>query len=126
MLTTEQTALIEKYFDRCRFDDECNFCNDPQLGSYAQMSYSEDLVDFYVCGKCAVAKAQAIEDDNNKLEKFCDGIDRITKLAEDLNLAVRMNSDDGWDYWENGVWIGLGKNNEIAEANLLEWNKKVR
>lgn len=42
--------------ERCEFDDECDFCQKPRNGSYAQMSGSweyPDEVDHYICGHCA-------------------------------------------------------------------------
>lgn len=40
--------------DRCDFDDECDFCNNPQNGSWVKLIRGYDYTDtgYYVCGKC--------------------------------------------------------------------------
>jgi len=61
----------QKYFDslymKCEFDDECEFCDNPENGSYAY-GYSNDEygceVDYYICGKCAESTI------SEKLERF--------------------------------------------------------
>jgi hypothetical protein len=41
----------------CEFNDECNFCNDPQNGSYARMTgYNSSEIAYFICGKCALDK----------------------------------------------------------------------
>lgn len=64
---------IEKHFQRCEFDDECDFCPSPEGGSYVSMSPSGDGIDaeanFYICGKCAPAK---IEKDLKDAEAWCE------------------------------------------------------
>ena len=43
--------------ERCKFDDECDYCNKPENGVYARMYYPpEDSpeCDYYICGKCVV------------------------------------------------------------------------
>lgn len=40
--------------DRCEFDDECDFCDNPQNGSYAKIDRGD--VDYYVCGKCILGE----------------------------------------------------------------------
>lgn len=48
---------IEKFgFERCEFNDECDFCKTPKRGSYARMirhAESSAETDYYICGKCA-------------------------------------------------------------------------
>lgn len=43
-------------FEKCDFNDKCDFCNDPKHGSYAKMIYT-DVAEcaYYICGKCALA-----------------------------------------------------------------------
>ena len=41
----------------CELHDECNFCNEPQKGSYARMvGYDSAEIAYYICGKCALEK----------------------------------------------------------------------
>lgn len=47
---------IEKYYEKCYFDDECDSCENPEHGSYAKMYYEPEGVtecEYYICGKCA-------------------------------------------------------------------------
>ena len=40
---------------RCEFDDECEFCNSPEGGSFTRLIHNaEDCTEaeFYICGKC--------------------------------------------------------------------------
>ena len=37
--------------ERCYFNDECDVCNNPKLGSFA-IGGAYDEVDSYICGKC--------------------------------------------------------------------------
>lgn len=42
--------------ERCEFDDECNFCHNPQGGSFTRLIHNaEDCTEaaFYICGDCA-------------------------------------------------------------------------
>jgi hypothetical protein len=50
-----QQEIEDFGFERCDFDDECDFCITPQQGSYAKMSRSEcgAEAEYYICGKCA-------------------------------------------------------------------------
>jgi len=52
---------IEKHYTKCEFNDACDFCKDPQEGSYADISTTENGTEtnFYVCGKCAPDVIQA-------------------------------------------------------------------
>lgn len=43
---------IQKYFDLCEFEGECDFCDAPVGASFVQMGMYEE-VDFYICEKCA-------------------------------------------------------------------------
>lgn len=70
---------IEKHFEKCEFDDECDFCDNPEHGSYAKIDYiPEDVAetDFYICGKCASVKLENYEEQENKyweqMEKMAD------------------------------------------------------
>jgi hypothetical protein len=68
---------IEKHYLRCEFDDECDFCDSPEGGSYVSMSPAGDGIDaeadFYICGKCAPAK---IEKDIKDAEAWCNEMER--------------------------------------------------
>lgn len=51
----EATGLVQ-----CELHDECNFCNSPQNGVYAQMvGYDSPEIAYYICGKCALEKVKA-------------------------------------------------------------------
>jgi hypothetical protein len=42
---------------RCEFDDECDYCVNPENGIYVKMYYPpEDSpeAEYYICGKCVV------------------------------------------------------------------------
>lgn len=55
---------IEKHFELCEFDDECDFCDNPEHGTYAKIDYiPEDVAetDFYICGKCASVRLENYE-----------------------------------------------------------------
>ena len=44
------------HLEKCEFDDECDFCSSPSMGTYAKMIRipgENPEVDFYVCGRCA-------------------------------------------------------------------------
>lgn len=49
--------------ERCNFNDECDICNDPKLGSFAYGG-SQYEVDGYMCGKCVLKTRKKI--DRNK------------------------------------------------------------
>jgi hypothetical protein len=44
---------------RCDFDDECEFCDNPQGGSWVQMFVAEGVTEaeYYVCANCIPSKA---------------------------------------------------------------------
>jgi hypothetical protein len=45
--------------ERCGFDDECEYCKNPDGGSYAKMirvPMENAEVDFYICGRCASSR----------------------------------------------------------------------
>ena len=45
---------------KCELNEECNFCNDPQKGSYARMTgYDSSEIAYYICGKCALEKIKS-------------------------------------------------------------------
>ena len=45
---------------KCEIDDTCNFCNEPQNGSYARMvGYDSSDIAYYICGKCALEKIKS-------------------------------------------------------------------
>lgn len=48
----EQIAGLE----RCEFDDECEFCTNPQGGSFTRLTHNAESnteAEFYICGDCA-------------------------------------------------------------------------
>ncbi len=65
------TVIIEKYFDKCEFDDECDVCSEPQHGTFA-VGYTNDEcgeeVDSYICGKCASKTIPLIIQQEKELE----------------------------------------------------------
>ena len=45
---------------KCELNTECDFCNDPQEGSYARMAgYDSSEIAYYICGKCALEKIKS-------------------------------------------------------------------
>ena len=45
---------------KCALNEECNFCNNPQDGSYARMiGYDSAEIAYHICGKCAIEKIKA-------------------------------------------------------------------
>lgn len=76
---------ISKHFERCEFGDECDFCNDPQEGSYVEMAPSHPgstpEANFYICGKCAPAKIVKIEAEIKYWENVSDKeLDRMFEI----------------------------------------------
>ena len=60
---------IEEHFDKCDFDDECDFCDNPQNGSYAKLYHEPEGVteaEYYICGKCASENIPKIEEEEKK------------------------------------------------------------
>lgn len=60
---------IEKHFDVCEFDDECDVCNDPKDGSYAVGLTNDENgqeCDSYICGKCAPDAIKKIIEQHDK------------------------------------------------------------
>lgn len=47
----------------------------------------------------------------------------IEKLAGLISLPVKFSKKEGWLYWENGVWIDLGRDNKTAKETLLQMCK---
>lgn len=46
---------------------------------------------------------------------------RLEQLADMISLPIKFSKKDGgWLYWENGVWIDLGRDNKTAEKTLLQ------
>jgi hypothetical protein len=48
---------------------------------------------------------------------------RIEQLAHTLSFNIKRNKKGEWSYFENGAWLDLGKNNRIAELNLIDMCK---
>lgn len=42
--------------ERCEFDDECEYCDNPKGGSYVSMAYygGSAEIEFLICRKCAI------------------------------------------------------------------------
>lgn len=76
------TVEIEKYFDKCEFDDACDVCDNPEHGSYA-IGYSNDEcgmeVDGYICGKCASKAIPKMIEQEKELNEH------IEKLAKEYD-----------------------------------------
>jgi len=78
---------IEKHYTKCEFNDACDFCEDPQEGSYVSMSTTENgtEADFYVCGKCA---PDQIQEEIDMLEYVGDAMAAdYAKEQEELNAT---------------------------------------
>lgn len=63
-------ANLLPHLERCEFDDECDFCKDPQLGMYCSLNHiPEDVTEteYYKCGKCA------LQEYKDAYEKYHDG-----------------------------------------------------
>ena len=59
---TLNAILIATGLERCEFDDECDYCDSPEQGSYVRLHHiPEDgtEADFYICGACIM---DAIDD----------------------------------------------------------------
>lgn len=55
-------TLLEKYFEKCDFNDECDECgNDKHEQSWAKMTGFPSEVDYYLCQSCAVKKIETFE-----------------------------------------------------------------
>jgi hypothetical protein len=68
---TLNAILIATGLERCEFDDECDYCDSPEQGSYVRLHHiPEDgtEADFYICGACIM---DAIDDyrRNHNIEK---------------------------------------------------------
>ena len=49
--------LLNMYFEKCEFQDECDICGNPNHEqSWAEMSSPEPEVLFYLCQSCALNK----------------------------------------------------------------------
>ncbi|MCK5643126.1 MAG: hypothetical protein KAJ19_20120 [Gammaproteobacteria bacterium] len=80
MEENEINDLLELYFTRCNFNDECDNCgNDKHEQSWAKMTGCEGEVDYYLCRSCAVEYAVKHEEQNKiDLDKH--------RVAEGLKL----------------------------------------
>lgn len=60
-MNSEPNNKIESIgLTKCELNDECNFCNNPQVGSYARMiGYDSSDIAYYICGKCALEKIKS-------------------------------------------------------------------
>lgn len=48
-------TLLNLYFAKCEFDDECDICGNPNHEqSWAQMTGSDGEVEYYLCQSCAL------------------------------------------------------------------------
>ena len=60
---------IEEHFDKCDFDDDCDFCDNPSNGTYAKLYHEPEGVteaEYYICGKCASEAIPVIEEEEKK------------------------------------------------------------
>ena len=60
---------IEEHFDKCDFDDECDFCDNPSNGTYAKLYHEPEGVtetEYYICGKCASEAIPVLEEEEKK------------------------------------------------------------
>ncbi len=59
----ENTArkIIESIgLSKCEFNNECDFCNEPEQGSYARLTgYDSSEIAYHICGKCALEKIKS-------------------------------------------------------------------
>ena len=46
---------IRMNFERCDFNNDCDHCKNPKLGTFAY-GISFDEVDGYICGKCILKR----------------------------------------------------------------------
>lgn len=55
----------------CEFDDECDFCDEPEGGTFAAISSGDGYTetDYYICFKCVPEHAKDIRDSNEELAK---------------------------------------------------------
>ena len=45
---------------KCELNNECDFCNEPDQGSYARLTgYDSSEIAYYICGKCALEKIKS-------------------------------------------------------------------
>lgn len=45
---------------KCEFNEECDFCSDPQYGTYSRLTgYDSSEIAYYICGKCALEKIKS-------------------------------------------------------------------
>ena len=54
-------------YEKCEFDDECNFCESPSGGSWVQvvnMGENGTEYDHYICDKCLTALAEKSTEGN--------------------------------------------------------------
>ena len=112
-LTQEQ---IEKYFDRCDFDDECDVCKKPEFGSYA-VNLSMGECDYYICGKCAPQAIEKIEKQREEDEKHFQSLPQYDDDFEDD--FEQCSSCDGHDACRDfgcAHKLGLG---EMVQSNDL-------
>ena len=61
MEETEIENLLEQYFEKCEFSDECDECgNEKQEQSWAKVVGFPSEVDYYLCQSCALKRIGAI------------------------------------------------------------------
>ncbi|MCK5225108.1 MAG: hypothetical protein KAQ89_00165 [Planctomycetes bacterium] len=50
-------TILNMYFEKCEFNDECDICGNPnKKQSWAKMSRQEPEVLYYLCQSCALNK----------------------------------------------------------------------
>ena len=57
---------IEEHYDKCDFDYECDFCDNPSNGTYAKLYHEPEGVtetEYYICGKCASEAIPVLEEE---------------------------------------------------------------
>jgi len=85
----EEQKLIEQYYTKCDFDNECDCCNKPEKGSYA-VGYTNDMngadCDSYICGKCALVAIKGIKEhcleEMLKIESSEEKLDRLWRESK--------------------------------------------
>ena len=58
---TKKEAVEYLHLERCEFDDECDFCDKPEGGSYCRLVHIPEMgteTDYYICGKCVIPHAE--------------------------------------------------------------------
>ncbi len=79
-----EAKIAQIILQKCEFDTECDFCDDPKHGTFVRTSGYEYHDDFYwICGKCFIG----IENRYSKLDDM-QLMMKIDKLQEDLPIKL--------------------------------------